>query len=102
MNKTDSFVQNLSHWSNAISSVAISQQYITEQYDVWIARWYIPIDKHDFCSRLSTFCAIWRTFQGGGYCGHSELIEISEKIYWKNFQNIRKISKILDPLTMRY
>ncbi len=52
MNEIDSFVQDLSHWSNAISHVAISRQYITEQYDMRIARWYIAIDIRDFCSQL--------------------------------------------------
>ncbi len=85
MNKTDSFVQNLSHWSNVISNVAISWQYITEQYDMRIARWYIAIDKCNFYSQLIQLFANRRTFQGGGYRGYSEVIEIVEKIYWENF-----------------
>ncbi len=89
MNKTDSFVWNLSHWSNAISNVAISRQYTTEQYDIRIARWYIAIDKRDFFQLADRLHAIWHTFPGDGYRGYSELIEISEKI----FQN-RKILKI--------
>ncbi len=55
MNKTDSFVQDLSHWSNAISYVAISRQYITKQYNMRIARWYMAIDKRDLCSQLTDF-----------------------------------------------
>ncbi len=86
MNKTDTFVQDLSHWSNAILNVAILRQYITEQYDM-------RIDKRDFCSQLIRLRAIWRTFQGGGYRGYSKLIEISEKIYSENVQD-RKILKI--------
>ncbi len=34
MSKIELFVQNVTHWSNAISNVAISRQYITEQYDM--------------------------------------------------------------------
>ncbi len=55
MNKTDSFVQDLSHWSNALSNVALSRQCITEQYDMRIARWYIAVNKRDCCSHLIDF-----------------------------------------------
>ncbi len=55
MNKADSFIQGLSHWSNGISNVAISRKYIAEQHDTRIARWYIVVDKRDFCSQLIEF-----------------------------------------------
>ncbi len=48
MNKTDSFVQDLSHWSNLISNVAVSWQCITQQYNLRVAQ---------------------RTFEGSGYRG---------------------------------
>ncbi len=76
MNKTDSFVQDVSHWSNAISTVAISLSNTT-------------------CRLLGDILLLINviTFQGGGYLGYSALIEISEKIFRENFQN-RKIWKI--------
>ncbi len=55
MNKTDLFVQDLSHWSNATLNVAKSRQYITKQYNMRIVRWYIAIEKRDFCSQLIDF-----------------------------------------------
>ncbi len=63
MNKTDSFVQDLSHWSNVISNVAISQKYITEQYDMRIAQWYIAVDKRDFCSQVIDFMQLGVCFK---------------------------------------
>ncbi len=50
-----SFAQDLSQWNNAISNAAVSWQYITEQYDMRIARWYIAVDKCDFCSQQTDF-----------------------------------------------
>ncbi len=48
MNKTDPFVQDVSHWSKAISNVAT----ITIIYHRAI---HIAIDKLDFCSQLMVF-----------------------------------------------
>ncbi len=95
MNKTDSSVWDLLHCSNAISNVAISQQYITEQYDMRISRLLgdiLPLINVIFAVSWLTSCNL-AYFQGGGYLGYSELIEIVKKFSGENFQN-RKISKI--------
>ncbi len=70
-----------------MSNVAL-WQYITEQYNIQIAQWYIATWFLQSADRLH---AIWHNFQGGDYCGYIELIEIKEQIYWEKFQN----SKIL-------
>ncbi len=79
MNKTDSFVQDVSHWSNAILNFATSRQYITEQYDMRIARWYIAVDKSDFCSRLIDFMQFGVLFKVAAIMGIANWLRLVKK-----------------------
>ncbi len=86
MNKTDSFVQDLSHWSDAISNVAISRLYITEQHDMRIARWCIAIDIHDFYSQLINFMQFGVLFKVVAIVGIANWLRLVKKFIEKIFR----------------
>lgn len=62
MNKTDLYVQDIAHWSNAISNVVISRQYYHRAICSAIAWWYIAVDKRDFCGQLIEYVHICMRF----------------------------------------
>ncbi len=93
--------QYLSPWSNAISNVAMSRQYITEQYDMRIAWWYIAIDKLDFCSQLINFMQFGKLFKVVAIVSVAKLLRFVKKFIEKIFR-IGKFQKCLSPLTMRH
>ncbi len=101
MNQTDLLVQDLSHWSNAISNVAVSRYYITEQYNMWIAWRYIAVDKRDFCSRLIDFTQFDVPFKVVATVDIANWLRLVKK-FIEEILRIEKFWKVLGPLTMRH